>query len=207
MNLQDTTSNISCLHNLPRIHRQMSSSKSSKSTYSSSSITTSSNKSKNLDQTSVLIQLCICPDENSACHSMRMLLSSRYQYSPNVCDQFGCNILMYTLRYKRYRLCEFLLNEIDLNLDFHAKDQQGNTILHYAIIYSGNDTQIVDILIEKYQIFGIEIDERNSLGFTPLLLGKLIRKLRVYHFFLKYKLSLKLYPDMDPNSSLCMDNN
>jgi len=89
---------------------------------------------------------------------------------------------MYSLRYQRYRLFNFLLNEIDLNLDFHAKDQQGNTILHYAILYAGNDTQIMDRLIEKYKKFTINIDERNSQGFTPLLLGKRITELIIYAF-------------------------
>jgi ankyrin repeat protein len=105
---------------------------------------------------------------------------------------------MYSLRYQRYRLFNFLLNEIDLNLDFHAKDQQGNTILHYAILYAGNDTQIMDRLIEKYKKFAINIDERNSQGFTPLLLGKMITQLMIYAFLETNPAKTK-FSDSDPS--------
>jgi len=80
---------------------------------------------------------------------------------------------MYTLRYQRYQLFDFLLNDISLDLNLRSKDRQGNTILHYAIIYGKNDTQIMENLINKFNQFGIYIDERNVLGFTPLLLGKI----------------------------------
>lgn len=103
---------------------------------------------------------------------MRLLLSPRYGYSPNVADDFACNLLMYILRYQRYRLLEFLLKHYSAELNFHSKDRQGNTLLHYAVIYSGMDTQILEKLIEKYRKFGIRMDERNNFGFTPLLLGK-----------------------------------
>jgi ankyrin repeat protein len=80
---------------------------------------------------------------------------------------------MYTLRYQRYQLFDFLLNDISLDINLRSKDRQGNTILHYAIIYGKNDTQIMENLITKFNQFGIYIDERNVLGFTPLLLGKI----------------------------------
>lgn len=148
----------------------MSCSTNSKSTYSLS--TSSSNKSKQLNPLPVLIQLCMYPDENYAYRTMRLLLSSKHQYSVNVCDEFGCNVLMYTLRYQRYRLFDFLLNDKSLDINFHAKDRHGNTVLHYAILYSGNETKILEKLIDIYKKFAIQIDERDNYGFTPLLLGK-----------------------------------
>jgi ankyrin repeat protein len=129
--------------NLPSIHRQN---------------TLSANKS-------LLIRLCMCPDENYAMHRLVSL---------NVYDEFGCNGLMYSLRYQRYGIFKYLLKEKSSKLNLSAKDQQGNTILHYAILYSGNDTQIMEELIEKYKKLGMEIDERNNLGFTPLLLGEIM---------------------------------
>lgn len=160
---------------LPKINmntnRLMSCSTNSKST-TNLSLSSSSNKSKELNTLPVLIQLCFYPDENYAYRTMRSLLSSRYDYSPDVYDEFGCNVLMYALRYQRYRLFEFLLDNASLEMNLQAKDRLGNTILHYAIIYGGNDTQIIEKLIEKYKKIGIKIDERNHFGFTPLLLGK-----------------------------------
>ncbi len=150
--------NLPSLRNLTNNNRQMSS---------------STHSSKELNSTPILIQLCKHPDENYAYRTMRLLLSSRYHYSPNVYDAFGCSVLMYTLRYQRYRLFEYLLNEISLDINFHAKDRHGNTIFHYAILYGGNDTRIIEKLIEKYKKFAIKIDERNNFGFTPLLLGKI----------------------------------
>ncbi|CAF4340600.1 unnamed protein product, partial [Adineta steineri] len=146
-------------------HEQMSC-----STYSSLS-RTSTNKSKILHKSPNLIQLCMNSDENYACCTMKKLFSTSCHYSLNQCDQFGCNILMYSLRYQRYRLFDILLNEISFDLNIHTKDQENNTILHYAILYGGNNTQIIEKLIEKYKKFAMNIDERNNFGFTPLLLG------------------------------------
>ncbi|CAF1105125.1 unnamed protein product [Adineta steineri] len=146
-------------------HEQMSC-----STYSSLS-RTSTNKSKTLHKSPNLIQLCMNSDENYACCTIKKLFSTSCHYSLNLCDQFGCNILMYSLRYQRYRLFDILLNEISFDLNIHTKDQENNTILHYAILYGGNNTQIIEKLIEKYKKFAMNIDERNSFGFTPLLLA------------------------------------
>ncbi|CAF0804907.1 unnamed protein product [Rotaria sordida] len=170
MNLPDINPNLPCLRLLTysRIgKRRLSSSTGSKSTHSSS--TSASTQSKNLHSVPILIQLCIYPDEDYAYQTMKTLFSSRYHSSPNVWDEFGCNILMYTLRYQRYQLFDFLLNETSLDLNLRSKDRQGNTILHYAVIYGKDDTKIMENLIEKFLKFGIDIDERNIFGFTPLL--------------------------------------
>lgn len=158
-------------------------------TSSGSAITTSisSTKSKEFNALPVLIQLCIQSDEHSACRTMRLLLSSsKSTYSPNVCDGFGCNILMYTLRYQRYRLFDFLLEKSSTDLNFQAKDRYGNTILHYAIIYGGNQPDLLEKLIDKYKKFRLNIDERNYFGYTPLLLGRILR----FQFFILFFLFL-----------------
>lgn len=121
--------------------------------------------------TSRLLAL-IYPNETCAYRKIRRLISSNRYFSPNICDEFGCNLLMYCLRLKYNRLLHLLLDEVSLDLDFSAKDQQGNTILHYAIMYSEGNLQIIGRLIAKYDEFFIEIDQRNTLGFTPLLFGK-----------------------------------
>lgn len=174
MNLSDINPNLPCLRVLTcskSQKRRMSCSTTSKSTYSS----LTSNQSKTSISYPILIQLSIYPDEDYSYETMKILFSSRYNYSPNVSDEFGCNLLMYTLRYQRYKLFDFLLNEISINLNFRSKDQQGNNILHYAIIYGKNHLDIIEKLIEKFQKFSIDIDERNIFGFTPLLLGKYLK--------------------------------
>lgn len=151
-------------------YREMSSSTNSKMTYSSYS-TKSSNKTKNSNRISVFIALCVHPDENYICRTICNSPSSRYRNLAKLHDEFGCNVLMYCLRYQRYRLFDFLLNATNLDFNLRETDQQGNTILHYAVLYGGNTTQIMDKLIEKYKKFSIAIDDRNQYGHTALLLG------------------------------------
>ena len=146
------------------MRRQLSCSTHSKST--------SSSKSADLTSLPLLIQLSLLPDEKSAYRTMRLLFASTSHSSPNVSDQFGCHLLMYVLRYQRFRLLDFLLQEVTVDLNFAARDRHGNTILHYAVVYARDQTQIMEKLIDKFKQFKIEVDQRNSSGFTPLLLGK-----------------------------------
>ncbi|CAF3167435.1 unnamed protein product [Rotaria socialis] len=165
--------NLPCLRaltNSRRGKRRLScSSPCSRSTHSSPRL--SPTQSKNVIPIPILIELCMYPDEDYSYQTMKILLSPRYHYSPNVCDEFGCNVLMYTLRYQRYELFDFLLNEASFDIDLRSKDRQGNTILHYAVIYGKDATQIIENLIQKFMKFGIDVDARNILGFTPLLLA------------------------------------
>lgn len=174
MNLIDINSHVQFQRHSTYVHhrnRKMSSSTNSKQTYTSNS-TTSSLRLKSSNPMSFFIELCNHPDENYTCRTMRILVLSRYPNLANVHDEFGCNILMYSLRYQRYQLFEFLLTKTSLDFNFRAKDQQGNSILHYTILYGGNDTQIIEKLIEIYKKLAINVDERNIYGFTPLLLGE-----------------------------------
>jgi len=174
MNISDKNLDLPCLRVLTyfqKENRRMSASTNSKSSHSSS--LSSSTQSKQFNSIPILIQLCFYPNEDYAYQTMKTLFSPRYHYSSNVCDEFGCNLLMYTLRYQRYQLFDFLLNDISLDLNLRSKDRQGNTILHYAIIYGKNNTPIIENLIEKFNKFGINVDQRNIFGFTPLLLGKI----------------------------------
>ena len=120
----------------------------------------------------VLIQLCLRPNERHAYQTMKVLFSSRFQNPSNVCDGFGCNVLMYALRCQRYKLFDLLVNDIAMDLDLRWKDRQGNSVLHYAVVYDKDGTKTLEKLIERFHRFGIEIDERNVYGLTPLLLGK-----------------------------------
>ncbi|CAF1112931.1 unnamed protein product [Adineta ricciae] len=133
--------------------------------------------------TSRLVAL-LYPNETCAYRKVRQLISSNRHFSPNICDEFGCNFLMYCLRFQYHRLLHFLLDEVSLDLDFSAKDQQGNTILHYAIIYSEGNLETIDRLIGKYEEFYVEIDQRNALGFTPLLFAAFCARYDLVHLFL-----------------------
>ena len=79
---------------------------------------------------------------------------------------------MYVLRFQRFRLFDVLLQEVAVDLNFAAKDRLGNTILHYAVVYARDRPKIMEKLIDKFNQFKIDVDQRNRSGFTPLLLGK-----------------------------------
>ena len=164
MNLSSINSNLSRLRPLISPH-----SKKRRLSFSTHSSKTSPIRSKNFDLISMFIRLCIHPDEDYALRRMKMFFSS---HSANVCDEFGCNLLMYALRYQHDQLFDFLLNEMSLDLSLRSKDQQGNTILHYVVIYGKDKRRIMENLIVKFNKCGIDIDERNNFGFTPLLFGK-----------------------------------
>ena len=103
---------------------------------------------------------------------MSTLFQTTSRLNPNISDQFGCNVFMYALRFQRFRLFELLLRETSIDANFAAQDQQGNTILHYAVVYCVDQTQIFDRLIDHFKYLKLDVDQRNQFGFTPLLLGK-----------------------------------
>ena len=103
---------------------------------------------------------------------MSSLFRSTSRLDPNVYDEFSCNVFMYALRFQRFHLFELLLRETSIDADFSAKDPQGNTILHYAVVYCRDQTQICDRLIDQFKHWKLDVDHQNQFGFTPLLSGK-----------------------------------
>ena len=127
---------------------------------------------KDSNAQSILIQLCLRPDEDEACRTVTKLLSSRSRWSPNLSNEFHCNALMCSLRYQRFRLFDYFLNETLADLDLRAKDQQGNSILHYAVFYSKDHPSVIEHLLDKLNKYRIDVDQRNNFGFTPSLFGQ-----------------------------------
>lgn len=133
---------------------------------------------KSNDELPVLIKLCLYPDENYSLSMFRLLFSTRSSCSPNVCDEFSCTALMYCLRYQRFRLFDFLLEETSTDLNLQAKDRHGNNVLHYAVVYDACRPQLMNKLIDRWNQYKINVDQRNRFGFTPLLLGSNLRRNR-----------------------------
>lgn len=119
----------------------------------------------------ILIQLSIHPDEIYSFETIESLTKFDFEFSLNVFDSFRSNLLMFTIRFQRLRLFEYFLNELFFHFDFRSKDRRGNTILHYSVIYFPDDLRLFELLIDKFNENHLEIDPRNSFGFTPLILG------------------------------------
>ena len=132
----------------------------------------SGDNGKDANEQPLLIRLCLRSDEDEACRTVTKLLSSRSRWSPNLSNEFHCNALMCSLRYQRFRLFDYFLAEALADLDLRAKDQQGNSILHYAVFYSQDHPSAIDHLLDKLNKYRIDVDQRNNFGFTPSLFGQ-----------------------------------
>ena len=134
----------------------------------------------------IIFQLCIHLDEVEAYQLFNKLFRSQFPCSLNdIRDDFGCNVLMCNIRYRRFHLLNYFSNEILSDIDLQSQDHQGNTIIHYAVIYSEYSQRILQNLIEKFKKNGLNIDRKNHFGFTPLFLGSNI--FLFSHFFLYFK--------------------
>jgi hypothetical protein len=123
-----------------------------------------------------VIRLCLHVDEDNALSIFRRVLSTTASPSGllNACDQFGCNLLMCSLRCRHYRLFDYLYNEFSSDVNLLDADRQGNRILHYAVVYADADRCVVRRLIDEHVRLQCDVDQRNQFGLTPLLLGSLL---------------------------------
>ncbi|KAK3089622.1 hypothetical protein FSP39_005121 [Pinctada imbricata] len=99
----------------------------------------------------------------------------------NLRDYLGRTALSYASMNGRASIVSLILKE-DV-LDINEADNDGNTPLHHAAL-SGNPT-IVELLADCFVKFGLDIDTRNSLGYTALLLALKHGHFVSAHFLLK----------------------
>lgn len=85
----------------------------------------------------------------------------------NLRDNMGRTALSYACMNGRERIAALIVRE-DV-LDINEPDNDGNGPLHHAAT-SGNPN-IVSLLVECFSKFGLDVDTRNKLGYTPLLLA------------------------------------
>jgi len=78
----------------------------------------------------------------------------------NSIDKKGETLLSYAINNNNYKLCDLLLNNPKLNLDY--KDNNGNSYLHLAV--KNQNEKIINNLIEK----DINLNNKNNFGKTPL---------------------------------------
>lgn len=85
----------------------------------------------------------------------------------NLRDALGRTALSYACMNGRASIVGLILKE-DV-LDINEADNDGNTPLHHAA--SSGNPSIVEMLVDCFVKFGLDIDTRNSLGYTSLLLA------------------------------------
>jgi len=81
-------------------------------------------------------------------------------YIINSIDKKGETLLSYAINNNNYKLCDLLLNNPKLNLDYI--DNNGNSYLHLAV--KNQNEKIINNLIEK----DINLNNKNNFGKTPL---------------------------------------
>lgn len=85
----------------------------------------------------------------------------------NTRDHYGRTALTYACMASREAIIEYIIHEDAL--DINEPDNDGNTPLHHAAI-SGNP-RIVELIVDAFKKFSLDIDTRNKLGYTALLLA------------------------------------
>eukprot|EP00112_Aurelia_sp_Birch-Aquarium-sp1_P016715 Seg381.32 transcript_id=Seg381.32/GoldUCD/mRNA.D3Y31 product="Ankyrin repeat domain-containing protein 63" protein_id=Seg381.32/GoldUCD/D3Y31 len=82
-------------------------------------------------------------------------------------DKFKRTLLMYACATRNI----FLLKELTeyVEIDLNKKDKDGNTCLMYAAIEG--DVEVVKLILEPFEMYGISLDKRNKCGFTAYLLA------------------------------------
>ena len=89
-------------------------------------------------------------------------------------DEFGISVFCYACIKQRAMLVKCMIREREIAwLD---KDQEGNTALHHAAA-TGN-CLITRMVIKQMRKYGLNIDQRNNRGETPLILAE-----RLGHFW------------------------
>ena len=82
-------------------------------------------------------------------------------------DKFKRTVLMYACSTRNIFLLRELLQYIDT--DLNKTDNDGNTCLMYAAIEG--DIEVMKLILEPFEIYGIGLDLRNKRGFTAYLLA------------------------------------
>ena len=85
----------------------------------------------------------------------------------NLMDKFERTVLMYACATRNV----FLLRELTeyIELDLNKRDKDGNTCLMYAAIEG--DVEVMKLILQPFEMYGITLDMRNKQGFTAYLLA------------------------------------
>ncbi|MCD6039595.1 MAG: protein 6-like [Gammaproteobacteria bacterium] len=89
------------------------------------------------------------------------------------------------IRYQRAEVVEFFLRHPPCENAFLDQDEEGNTLLHEAILiaYASPDLAFIQALLEKEPLL---LCQKNKRGFTPLRLAIQRKKTAAVDFFLHY---------------------
>ncbi|XP_035699654.1 uncharacterized protein LOC118432231 [Branchiostoma floridae] len=115
-----------------------------------------------------LILCCYIEDESRGQHCAHLLLSRGANVG--LADPSGRNALMHACLTGRRRLVELYIQPECVDFDLNAKDKDGNTALHHAVL-SGNP-DIVRSMTRALGKFHLGTSEPNTLGLTPYGLGR-----------------------------------
>lgn len=111
------------------------------------------------------LMLTSMADEEAGSKMSRILVTAGSDLSLR--DNMGRTALSLVCLYGREKIVEEILRKDILNIN--EPDNDGNTPLHHAA--SSANPNIVKFLAELFVKFGLDIDTRNKLGYTALLLA------------------------------------
>ncbi len=117
-----------------------------------------------------LMLACLSDQEEYGFKLAKLLL--HYGADMNLQDYMGRSAICLACSQKREKLVELFLNENTNLVDFRQRDNDGDILLNHAAMYG--TTKMVKLIVEKMNIAYIQIDQRNNLGYTALLLVRFL---------------------------------
>jgi len=119
---------------------------------------------KDLNGRTPMMLACIIEEEFG--HKMAKIFMKAGAFL-NLRDNLGRTALSYACMNGREEIVRMIVRE-DV-LDINEADNDGNTPLHHA--GSSGNPKIVTMLVDCFMRFGLDVDTRNKLGYTALLLA------------------------------------
>lgn len=114
-----------------------------------------------------LMIACLCDHEQYGYRVAKLLLKCGADL--NLQDTMGRSAISIAIAQKREKLVELFIVKNKQTVDFRLKDNDGNNILNHAAVYG--TPNMIRLIIEQMKSLYIQIDQRNSLGYTALLLA------------------------------------
>ena len=159
-----------------------------------------------------LMLACLLENEEHGCKMAKIFIKAGAYM--NVKDTMGRTALSFACMKGRLNIIKLFLKD-DL-ADINCPDNDGNTPLTHAAL--SGQPEIVKMLVDVMVQYGMQIDTRNSLGYTPLLLsckyghfasayilltdGQASPTLRDNEFFLNAQDWVLKSPDLQPSFTM-----
>lgn len=114
-----------------------------------------------------LMIACLSDHEEYGLEVVKLLLA--YGADLNQTDNLGRSVLYLACSEARDKLFDYLIDHHANSIDFRLKDNDGNSLLNHVCTHGS--TQMVKKVLGRMMDRYVELDQRNTLGYTALLMS------------------------------------